>query len=170
MMKALMNFTFVEDSVWKSNWEHVQSIRDFQCNFIYHSMRKIIEKSSDGLTTSGFEKLEKGVYLFVSNHRYSVRYYFIEYGFIWTWYGYDCSAIGDNLVKKDFLNVLAKMNRNFLVRRGLTPREMLENIIGIYWSFIVRESRSVWICNEKEGLRTEWCDESRRIENGRNGL
>jgi hypothetical protein len=31
-------------------------------------MRKIIEKSSDGLTTSGFEKLEKGS-LFVSNHR-----------------------------------------------------------------------------------------------------
>jgi hypothetical protein len=49
-----LHLSDVEDSVWKSN-ENVQSIRDFQCNFIYHSMRKIIEKSSDGLTTSGFE-------------------------------------------------------------------------------------------------------------------
>ena len=43
MMKALMNFTFpdVEDTVWKEQLVKTQSIRDFQCNFIYHSMRKI---------------------------------------------------------------------------------------------------------------------------------
>jgi hypothetical protein len=36
------------------------SIRDFQCNFIYHTLLKVLEKSSDGMTTSGFEKLDKG--------------------------------------------------------------------------------------------------------------
>jgi hypothetical protein len=45
-----------------------------------------------------------------------------EHGLVMT-----ASAIGDNLVKKDFLNTLAKLNRNFLVKRGLTPREMLES-------------------------------------------
>jgi hypothetical protein len=44
-------------------------------------MRKIIEKSSDGLTTSGFEKLKKGD-LFISNHRDILGYHFAEYGII----------------------------------------------------------------------------------------
>jgi 1-acyl-sn-glycerol-3-phosphate acyltransferase len=157
MMKALMNFTFpnVEDSVWKEQLRKTQSIRDFQCNFIYHSMRKIIEKSSDGLSTSGFEKLEKGKsYLFVSNHRdilldtTLLNTALFEHGLVMT-----ASAIGDNLVKKDFLNVLAKMNRNFLVRRGLTPREMLESskILSEYIGhLLLEESRSVWIA-QREG-------------------
>ncbi|MGO4818420.1 1-acyl-sn-glycerol-3-phosphate acyltransferase [Flavobacterium sp. W22_SRS_FP1] len=157
MMKALMNFTFpqVEDSVWKEQLRKTQSIRDFQCNFIYHSMRKIIEKSSDGLTTSGFEKLEKGKsYLFVSNHRdilldtTLLNTALFEHGLVMT-----ASAIGDNLVKKDFLNVLAKMNRNFLVRRGLTPREMLESsrtLSEYIRHLLLEESRSVWIA-QREG-------------------
>ncbi|MFT6747401.1 MAG: 1-acyl-sn-glycerol-3-phosphate acyltransferase [Glaciecola sp.] len=157
MMKALMNFTFpdVEDSVWKEQLRNVQSIRDFQCNFIYHSMRKIIEKSSDGLTTSGFQKLKKGEsYLFVSNHRdilldtTLLNTALFEHGLVMT-----ASAIGDNLVKKDFLNVLAKMNRNFLVRRGLTPREMLESskVLSEYMGhLLLEESRSVWIA-QREG-------------------
>jgi 1-acyl-sn-glycerol-3-phosphate acyltransferase len=157
MMKALMNFTFpdVEDSVWKEQLKKTQSIRDFQCNFIYHSIRKIIEKSSDGLTTSGFEKLEMGEsYLFISNHRdilldtTLLNTALFEHGLVMT-----ASAIGDNLVKKDFLNVLAKMNRNFLVQRGLTPREMLESskILSEYIShLLLEESRSVWIA-QREG-------------------
>lgn len=157
MMKALMNFTFpeVEDSVWKEQLRKTHSIRDFQCNFIYHSIRKIIEKSSDGLTTSGFEKLEKGEsYLFISNHRdilldtTLLNTALFEHGLVMT-----ASAIGDNLVKKDFLNVLAKMNRNFLVQRGLTPREMLESskILSEYIRhLLLEESRSVWIA-QREG-------------------
>ena len=157
MMKALMNFTFpdVEDTVWKEQLVKTQSIRDFQCNFIYHSMRKIIEKSSDGLTTSGFEKLEKGEsYLFISNHRdilldtTLLNTALFEHGLVMT-----ASAIGDNLVKKDFLNVLAKMNRNFLVQRGLTPREMLESsrVLSEYIGhLLLEESRSVWIA-QREG-------------------
>jgi 1-acyl-sn-glycerol-3-phosphate acyltransferase len=157
MMKALMNFTFpdVEDSIWKEQLRKTHSIRDFQCNFIYHSIRKIIEKSSDGLTTSGFEKLEKGEsYLFISNHRdilldtTLLNTALFEHGLVMT-----ASAIGDNLVKKDFLNVLAKLNRNFLVQRGLTPREMLESskILSEYIGhLLLEESRSVWIA-QREG-------------------
>ena len=61
MMKAIMNFTFpdVDDEVWKEQLRRTHSIRDFQCNFIYESVQKVLQKSSEGLTTSGFEKLEK---------------------------------------------------------------------------------------------------------------
>ncbi|OOV28474.1 glycerol acyltransferase [Flavobacterium sp. LM5] len=157
MMKALMNFSFpeVEDEVWKEQLKKTHSIRDFQCNFIYQSVGKILEKSSDGLTTSGFEHLEKNTaYLFVSNHRdilldtTLLNATLFEHGLVMT-----ASAIGDNLVKKSFLKVLAKLNRNFLVLRGLSPREMLQSskLLSEYiGQLLLHENRSVWIA-QREG-------------------
>jgi 1-acyl-sn-glycerol-3-phosphate acyltransferase len=157
MMKSLMNFTFPEtpDEEWKEQLKKTHSIRDFQCNFIYHTLLKVLEKSSDGLTTSGFEKLEKGEsYLFISNHRdilldtTLLNVALFEHGLVMT-----ASAIGDNLVKKDFLNILAKLNRNFLVKRGLTPREMLQSskTLSEYIGHLLQhENRSVWIA-QREG-------------------
>jgi 1-acyl-sn-glycerol-3-phosphate acyltransferase len=157
MMKALMNFTFpeVDDSVWKDQLIKTHSIRDFQCNFIYQSVQKVLEKSSDGLTTSGFEKLEKNTsYLFISNHRDIIldtsllNAALFEHGLVMT-----ASAIGDNLVKKSFLLTLSKLNRNFLVQRGLPPRELLQSskLLSEYiQQLLLRENRSVWIA-QREG-------------------
>jgi glycerol-3-phosphate O-acyltransferase len=164
MMKSLMNFTFPEmpDEEWKEQLSKTHSIRDFQCNFIYHTLLKVLEKSSDGLTTSGFEKLEKGEsYLFISNHRdilldtTLLNVALFENGLVMT-----ASAIGDNLVQKDFLNILAKLNRNFLVKRGLTPREMLESsktLSEYIGHLLIHESRSVWIA-QREGRTKDGLD------------
>jgi len=157
MMKALMNFTFpdVEDEVWKDQLRRTHSTRDFQCNFIYHSLQKILEKTSDGLTTSGFEKLQLNTsYMFISNHRdilldtSLLNACLFEHKLVMT-----ASAIGDNLVKKSFLKVLARLNRNFLVQRGLSPREMLQSskLLSEYISKLLQhENRSVWIA-QREG-------------------
>jgi len=157
MMKALMNFTFpeVEENVWSEQLQKTHSIRDFQINFVYHSVQKVLQRSSEGLTTSGFDKLEKNTsYLFISNHRdiildtslLNVALY--EHGLVMT-----ASAIGDNLVKKDFLYKLSKLNRNFLVQRGLSPRELLQSskLMSEYiGQLLLRENRSVWIA-QREG-------------------
>lgn len=157
MMKALMNFTFpdVDENVWIDQLQKTHSIRDFQINFVYHSVQKVLQRSSEGLTTSGFEKLEKNTsYLFISNHRdiildtslLNVALY--EHGLVMT-----ASAIGDNLVKKDFLYKLSKLNRNFLVQRGLSPRELLQSskLMSEYiGQLLLRENRSVWIA-QREG-------------------
>lgn len=157
MMKALMNFTFpeVNDEVWKEQLRKTHSIRDFQCNFIYESLQQVLKRSSDGLTTSGFEKLEKNTsYLFISNHRDIIldtsllNACLFDHDLVMT-----ASAIGDNLVKKAFLDVLAKLNRNFLVQRGLSPREMLQSskLMAEYiGQLLFRENRSVWIA-QREG-------------------
>lgn len=157
MMKALMDFTFpdVDDNVWKEQLKKTHSIRDFQCNFIYQSVQKVLEKSSEGLTTSGFEKLEKNTsYLFISNHRDIIldtsllNVCLFDHGLVMT-----ASAIGDNLVKKSFLKTLSKLNRNFLVQRGLAPRELLESskLMSEYiGQLLLRENRSVWIA-QREG-------------------
>lgn len=166
MMKALMNFTFpgVADEVWKEQLRKTHSIRDFQCNFIYQSVQRVLEKSSDGLTTSGFENLRPNTsYLFISNHRdilldtTLLNTALFEHGLVMT-----ASAIGDNLVKKSFLNTLAKLNRNFLVQRGLTPREMLQSskLLSEYiGELLLHENRSVWIA-QREGRTKDGNDET----------
>ncbi len=157
MMKALMDFTFpdVDDEVWKTKLSETHSIRDFQCNFIYKSVQKVLEKSSDGLSTSGFEKLEPNTsYLFISNHRDIIldtsllNVALFEHGLVMT-----ASAIGDNLVKKAFLHTLSKLNRNFVVQRGLSPRELLgssKNMSEYIAQLLLHENRSVWIA-QREG-------------------
>lgn len=157
MMKALMNFTFpdMDDEIWKAKLRETHSIRDFQCNFIYESVQQVLRKSSDGLSTSGFEKLEPNTsYLFISNHRDIIldtsllNVALFDHGLIMT-----ASAIGDNLVKKAFLHTLSKLNRNFVVQRGLSPRELLEsskNMSEYIAKLLLHENRSVWIA-QREG-------------------
>lgn len=157
MMKSLMNFSFPDatNEVWKNQLLKTHSIRDFQCNFIYQSVQKVLEKSSEGLTTSGFEKLKPNTsYLFISNHRdilldtTLLNACLFEHKLVMT-----ASAIGDNLVKKPFLMHLAKLNRNFLVQRGLSPREMLQSsklLSEFIGQLLLHENRSIWIA-QREG-------------------
>ena len=166
MMKALMNFTFpeMEDEVWKEQLKKTHSIRDFQCNFIYQTVQKILENSSDGLTTSGFEHLEKNnSYLFISNHRdilldtTLLNAALFQNGHLMT-----ASAIGDNLVQKSFIKTLARLNRNFLVLRDLSPREMLQSskLLSEYMGqLLLHENRSVWIA-QREGRNKDGNDET----------
>lgn len=157
MMKAIMNFAYpgVEDEIWQEQLKRTHSIRDFQINFAYHAVKKVIEKSSEGLTTSGFDKLKPNTsYLFISNHRdiildtslLNVSLY--DHGLLMT-----ASAIGDNLVQKDFLLKLSKLNRNFVIQRGLSPRELLQSskLVSEYiYQLLSKENRSVWVA-QREG-------------------
>lgn len=157
MMKALMSFTFpeTEESVWVEQLKKTHSKRDFQINFIYHAVQKVLEKSSEGLTTSGFEKLEVHTpYLYISNHRDIIldtsllNVSLHDHGLVMT-----ASAIGDNLVQKSFLHTLSRLNRNFLVQRGLGPRELLQSskLMSEYiYQLLSKENRSVWIA-QREG-------------------
>ncbi|MDR6919592.1 1-acyl-sn-glycerol-3-phosphate acyltransferase [Chryseobacterium sp. 2987] len=168
MMKALMNFTFPdrEEEVWQEQLKNVHSTSDFQTHFIAHTVRQILAKSSDGLTTSGFDQLDKNTpYLFISNHRDIVldtsllNLALLESGHIMT-----ASAIGDNLVRRKFLNVLAKLNRNFLVQRGLSLREQLKSsqTMSEYIDQLLHvQKHSVWIA-QREGRTKDGNDSTQQ--------
>ncbi|MDR0229692.1 MAG: 1-acyl-sn-glycerol-3-phosphate acyltransferase [Flavobacteriaceae bacterium] len=157
MVKTLMAFTFPDktEEQWMAELSKVKTIQQFQEDFVYYSILRILEKSSNGLTTSGFENLQKDTaYLYISNHRdilmdtSLLNVVLKDHGLVMT-----ASAIGDNLVKKAFLLALAKVNRNFLVRRGLTPRELLESskLMSEYIHHLLFDNnRSVWIA-QREG-------------------
>lgn len=157
MMKSLLTFSFPQlpEKETEAVLLSCNTIRDFQIKIIYPAVEHILQKSSEGCTTSGFEKLQPGTaYLFFSNHRDIVldttllNYSLLKNGLILT-----ASAIGDNLVQEPFLSALAQLNRNFLIQRGLSPRERLLSSILVseyIRHLVLRNNRSVWIA-QREG-------------------
>lgn len=157
MFKSLIGFTFPDKSETelKEIYTSINSIDDFQSKIIYHSLQRVLAISSEGVTTSGFDKLDPdGAYLYISNHRdilldtSLLNVLLMEHGKKLT-----ASAIGDNLVTKSFILALAKLNRNFLVRRGLSPRELLmsSKLMSEFIYFLLTEDkRPVWIA-QREG-------------------
>src|SRR5690606_19143080 len=153
---ALLQFSFPEKS-FKEIEEIVytcHSIRDFQTKIIYNTVQRVLEKSSEGLTNSGFDKLDKSQsYMYISNHRDIIldtcllNVVLYEQDLKMT-----ASAIGDNLVKKPFLLLLSRINRNFLVKRGLGPREMLQSsqkLSEYIKHLLLEEKRSVWMAQRQ---------------------
>jgi 1-acyl-sn-glycerol-3-phosphate acyltransferase len=157
MVKALLQFSFPDKS-----FEEIEeltlscnSIRDFQTRIIYNSVQRVLEKSSEGLTYSGFDKLDRDEsYLYISNHRDIILDTSLLNCVLYeTDLKMTASAIGDNLVKKPFLLLLSRINRNFLVQRGLGPREMLkssQNLSEYIKHLLLQEHRSVWMA-QREG-------------------
>ncbi|MCC8359804.1 1-acyl-sn-glycerol-3-phosphate acyltransferase [Salinimicrobium sediminilitoris] len=168
MIKGLLQFTFpnvafekVEEKVLSCN-----SIRDFQTKIIYHTVQMVLSKSSEGLSYSGFDQLDKNEsYLYISNHRDIVldtsllNCVLYEADLKMT-----ASAIGDNLVKKPFLLALSRLNRNFLVTRGVSPREMLKSsqkLSEYIRKLLLEEKRSVWMA-QREGRTKDGNDHTQQ--------
>lgn len=168
MVKALLQFSFPDKS-FKEIEEltlSCNSIRDFQTRIIYNSVQRVLEKSSEGLTYSGFDKLEKdGSYLYISNHRDIILDTSLLNCVLYeTDLKMTASAIGDNLVKKPFLLLLSRINRNFLVQRGLGPREMLKSSMKLseYIKYLLfEENRSVWMA-QREGRTKDGNDSTQQ--------
>lgn len=157
MMKPIMEFTFPqkEESVWQEELRQIKSTYDFQSRVVAKSLEMILKKSSEGLTFSGFDALDKNSsYLYISNHRDIIldtsllNLILHDNSLVMT-----ASAIGDNLLKNPFLHTLSKINRNFIVRRGLPPRELLQSskLLSEYiHQLVTAQNRSVWIA-QREG-------------------
>lgn len=168
MIKTLLQYTFPDKSYDEISQLVLscETIRDFQTKIIYHSVRKVLEKSSEGLTFSGFDKLKsEEAYMYISSHRDIVldtsllNCVLYETNLTMT-----ASAIGDNLVHKPFLMVLAKLNRNFLVRRGLGPREMLKSSLNLseyIRKLLLEDKRSVWMA-QREGRTKDGNDRTQQ--------
>ncbi len=168
MLEAMMQFTFPEDQEksWKDRMKHTHSLRDFQINFIYPAVKKVLEMSSEGLTVAGFDQLEQNTaYLFISNHRDIIldtsllNASLYENGLVMT-----TSAIGDNLIKKPFIHILSRLNRNFAIRRGLSGRALLESsqlASQFIHKSLLRENRSVWTA-QREGRTKDGNDSTQK--------
>ncbi|MDR0782006.1 MAG: 1-acyl-sn-glycerol-3-phosphate acyltransferase [Pseudomonadales bacterium] len=140
----------------------VYDVKDVQI-VIEKYLDKLIEKTAEGLTHSGLDQLDPVLpYLFISNHRditmdpALVNYMLYHEGFDTLQI-----AIGDNLLKRPFLTDLMKLNKSFLVKRGLQGRELLaaSKQLSAYISHCIATGQNVWIA-QREGRAKDGVDKT----------
>ncbi|MCK5782680.1 MAG: 1-acyl-sn-glycerol-3-phosphate acyltransferase [Flavobacteriales bacterium] len=145
-----------------SFFETLESVDDFQSKISYPALKSVIKKTSDGLTYDGIDNLNKDEsYLFISTHR-DIMLDTSLLNFIMLDYGMELaeSAIGDNLIQRESLESLAKLNRSFVVKRDSSVREMVANSrhLSEYIQFVLNnKKRSVWIA-QREGRTKDGLD------------
>ncbi|WP_314665536.1 1-acyl-sn-glycerol-3-phosphate acyltransferase [Prevotella aurantiaca] len=128
---------------------------DFQKAFAYPFLKGLIAKASTGCDMDTSEIDSSKQHTFISNHRDIVldsaflSVMQIDKGFPTT-----CEiAIGDNLLSIPWVRDLARVNKSFIVKRGLTPRELMQASIKMahYMIFALNEKReNIWIA-QREG-------------------
>ncbi|MBR9998315.1 MAG: 1-acyl-sn-glycerol-3-phosphate acyltransferase [Cyclobacteriaceae bacterium] len=138
----------------RHSFSRVASIHDFQTKVIYPILKKLLGNTSDGITFSGFEKLEKDrAHLFISNHHDIVldpsvlNVLLFEQQFHTT-----KVAIGDNLLTKNWIKDLARLNKSFIVHR--TPPMKLSyyyshRLSNFIKTSILNENESIWIAQRQ---------------------
>lgn len=139
----------------KRKWSSLNSVRDVQLQVAAY-MKKTMANTTTEFSYSGVEQLKKDqAYLFISNHRDIAMDPAIVN---WCLHKYGMNtariAIGDNLLKKDCVTALMRLNKSFIVRRSAKgPREMLK-ALGQLSAYIHHslgtEKQSIWIA-QREG-------------------
>ena len=141
---------------------NINSIGEFQ-NQVSVYVKGILDKSSNGFNVEGLNHLspEKG-YLFVSNHRDiamdpALIGYLLHQAKLRTVE----IAIGDNLLKKDFVSDLMRLNKSFIVKRSVIGREKLlaTKKLSQYIHFAIESGNNVWIA-QKEGRAKDGLDKT----------
>jgi hypothetical protein len=130
--------------------DKVNNNMDFQLEFMHQAIRVIVERSSTGLSFSGFENLDPNkAYLFIANHRdilldsAILQILLVEQGFKTTEI-----TFGDNLMQGGFVNDFGKLNRMFTVIREGNNRELYEisqKLSTYIRHTLVEKNVSVWI-------------------------
>lgn len=144
---------------------NIHTVKDLQFGFMYKLIEDLIlKKSTDGLSSSGLEKLDKGTaYLFISNHRDIVldsalmNYLIVREGMNTTEI-----AIGNNLLIEKWIEYAVKLNRAFVVRRNLPVRELFvasKKLSEYIRRDITVKNSSVWIA-QREGRTKDGNDKT----------
>ena len=152
----------MRNSMIRTMFIGVKTPLDFQKRFMAHIVRYVLRKHACGYTFDHKTISTHGNYLFVSNHRDIVLDSAIldlmlyEEGFSTT-----CEiALGDNLLVYPWIETLVRMNKAFIVRRGLKVKEILESSMQMsrYMHFAITEKKeNIWIA-QREGRAKDSSD------------
>ena len=126
----------------------VSSVKEFQ-QLVESYMAKMINRTTTKLSCSGIENLDpEEAYLFISNHRDIA----MDPAFVnWMLYHAEMEtvriAIGDNLLRKPYASDLMRLNKSFIVKRGVQGRERLTVLMQLsqYIDHSIVGGHSIWI-------------------------
>lgn len=132
-----------------------KSREDFQSNMISPVMWALAAKVTKGLEGDGWENMEKDkAYSILTNHRDIVLdSAFLNILMVKNGYPTTEIAIGDNLLIHPWIETLVRLNKSFIVRRGVSVRQMLEvskHLSGYIHYAINEKKSSIWMA-QREG-------------------
>lgn len=135
--------------------KNTNSKNNFQQQFISPLLRQLEQKTSKGITFSGLESLEKNTaYLFISNHRDIILdSAFLNYILLNNGFNTTEIAIGDNLLIKDWIRTLVRINKSFIIQRNAPIRQMVQILArqsAYIHHTICERNQSIWIA-QREG-------------------
>lgn len=150
--------------VLKGQLANVTSVSDLQ-RLVANYMQAMVKQRVSSLTATGIDKLEPGkAYIFVSNHRdIAMDPAFVN--LVLHEKGFDTVriAIGDNLLTKDYVSDLMRLNKSFIVKRSATsPREKLKaakHLSAFIYHSITAENSHIWIA-QREGRAKDGRDKT----------
>lgn len=127
---------------------------DFKSVMAYNAVMTVAKKTTFSLTISGKSRLPKEPCTFISNHRDIVLdAAFLNVMLYDVGHGMTQVAIGDNLMIRPWIETLVRLNNSFIVKRGVSVRQMLEvsQTLSAYMHHTIKETKeSVWIA-QREG-------------------
>lgn len=143
---------------------HIDSIEDFQKNIIYKLLEKLVKETTDGVTLEGLERLDKNKnYLFISNHRDIIMdSALLCYLLLNANMDTVEIAIGSNLLIHPWIEQLIKLNKSFIVKRGISGKEQLLNakeLSAYILNTITNRKQSIWLA-QKEGRTKNGIDKT----------
>ena len=147
------------DVNWKEFSETMRSFKtkeDFKTKLAYDAVMMVANKTTFSLTISGRSRLpkDKKPCTFISNHRDIVLdASFLNVMLYDVGYGMTQVAIGDNLMIRPWIETLVRLNNSFIVKRGVSVRQMLEvsRTLSAYIRHTIKDTKeSVWIA-QREG-------------------
>lgn len=129
---------------------------EFKSTLAYDAVMTVAKNTTFSLTISGRSRLPQGkpACTFISNHRDIVLdASFLNVMLYDVGYGMTQVAIGDNLLIRPWIKTLVRLNNSFIVKRGVSVRQMLEvsGTLSAYIHHTIKETKeSVWIA-QREG-------------------
>ena len=141
----------------------IDSTLDFQLRFMKPTVKYVLRKCSKGATFCHEAiQTDNNRYTFVSNHRDIVLDSAILDVLLHdAHFPTTCEiAIGDNLLIYPWIKKLVRLNKAFTVKRGLSPRELLESsmLMSRYMHYAVNQKKEyIWIA-QREGRAKDSSD------------
>lgn len=128
---------------------------DFQLSFCYEFLARLIERLCTSLDMDCTAVDVSRRYTFVSNHRdIVIDSAFLDKLLVDSGFKTTCEiAIGDNLLSLPWVVDVVRINKSFIVRRGLQPREMLlsSKLMAEYMHYVINVKHdNIWIA-QREG-------------------
>ncbi|MEX0941284.1 MAG: 1-acyl-sn-glycerol-3-phosphate acyltransferase [Pseudomonadales bacterium] len=139
----------------------VTDIKSFQQVIAYY-VRKLVNETMTSFTYDGIESLSKDKsYVFVSNHR-DIAGDSMLVDFALHESGLDTAriAVGDNLVQRQFVTDLMKLNKSFFIKRSVSGAKKLYAALLVSSRFVrqtLEDGQSIWIA-QAEGRAKDAMD------------